>query len=380
MGSWVQMTIAGANLLLVALTVLSLIQSNASWVRVWDFPRQQIAALLLAALLAALWQLDLRSVAALAIIALSAISLGCQAFRIWRYTRLHAVQAERAQACPDHSCVRLLIANVLVNNRNSGALIRHIGEMQPDLVLLVETGAWWASELQPLQADYPYFVSHPQEGYGMYLLSRLPLLSPQVRHLVDDHIPSIKTGVKLPSGATFTLYGLHPAPPPLKDTARRDAELLVVAREARAHNGSVIVAGDLNDVAWSHTTRLFQDVSGLLDPRIGRGFYSTYSANWRLLRWPLDHAFFDQSFLLLDLRVLGDIGSDHFPLFIALCHKPGAGLRQDAPHAEPEDKADTREAIEEGRQTARRKNQNGPGRNGYTCMGYQPSSAADTSR
>jgi endonuclease/exonuclease/phosphatase (EEP) superfamily protein YafD len=240
---WLELTIASANLLLVGVTALSFIPSNESWIRVWDFPRQQIATLLALVLLATFLLLDPRSVAGLATIALSLIALGCQTYRIWPYTLLHAVQVERAQTCSDNSRLSLLIANVLVTNRSSAPLVRLVREMQPDLVLLVETGPWWAKELGALHADYPHVISHPSKRYGMYLLSRLELADPQVRFLVDERFPSIRTGVKLPSGATFTLYGLHPAPPPLHDTARRDAELVVVARETKNQERPVIVAG-----------------------------------------------------------------------------------------------------------------------------------------
>jgi hypothetical protein len=43
---WLELTIAGASLLLVGVTALSFIPSNAAWIRVWDFPHQQIATLL----------------------------------------------------------------------------------------------------------------------------------------------------------------------------------------------------------------------------------------------------------------------------------------------------------------------------------------------
>jgi len=87
-----------------------------------------------------------------------------------------------------------------------------------------------------------------------------------------------------------------------------------MAKHVAAQTGPVIVAGDLNDVAWSATTRLFREISGLKDPRTGRGVFSTFNARYWFIRWPLDHIFVSEHFRLLDVNRLPDIGSDHFPL------------------------------------------------------------------
>jgi|GEM_PF-3409885 len=78
------------------------------------------------------------------------------------------------------------------------------------------------------------------------------------------------------------------------------------------------MAGDLNDTAWSRTTRLFLQVSGLLDPRIGRSPVNTFHADYRLLRWPLDHVFVSPHFRLIRFQRMSHIGSDHFPVFAEL--------------------------------------------------------------
>ena len=63
-------------------------------------------------------------------------------------------------------------------------------------------------------------------------------------------------------GDVINLHCLHPRPPePLRnqDATPRDAELVLVGRAIGDNPADppTIVTGDLNDVAWSHTTRLF---------------------------------------------------------------------------------------------------------------------------
>ncbi|MCG6121492.1 MAG: endonuclease/exonuclease/phosphatase family protein [Microvirga sp.] len=338
----------------VLVTTLPFIPSNLSVIRIWDFPRSQVAVLLVIVLLATPALLPLRDRRTAMFAALAAAALAWQVYAILPYTPLVETQAKQRASCAPDSRVTLLVANVLIHNRNSAPLLALVEEVDPDLVLLMETDAWWDEQIAPLTQAYPNVISHPQEdSYGLHLFSRLELVGPQVRFLVEDDVPSIKTGVALPSGSLINLYGLHPKPPPLQDTAERDAELLIVGKEVRDEAVPSIVAGDLNDVAWSRSNTLFQEVSGLLDPRIGRGLYATFNAHWPLLKWPLDHVFFEESFWLLDVAVLEEIGSDHFPLFVALCHDPAAQDVQEKPEPEPSDLDAADDVIEQGLDEAR---------------------------
>jgi len=157
------------------------------------------------------------------------------------------------------------------------------------------------------------------------------LLESECCYLIEDSVPSMHALLKLRSGDQVRLHFVHPAPPsPTEnpESAERDAELVIVGRSAADSDEPVIVTGDLNDVAWSPTTRLFRKVSGLLDPRVGRGFYSTFHADWRLMRWPLDHLFHSKHFTLASLARLPSIGSDHFPLLTSLVFTPEEGSDQ----------------------------------------------------
>lgn len=54
----------------------------------------------------------------------------------------------------------LLIANVRQSNRRSAAVLREIAGSDPDVVLLLETDAWWTEQLEPpLRRRYRHVVS-----------------------------------------------------------------------------------------------------------------------------------------------------------------------------------------------------------------------------
>ncbi len=97
---------------------------------------------------------------------------------------------------------------------------------------------------------------------------------------------------------------------------------MIVAKNVRNQKIPVIVAGDFNDVAWSESTSLFKKISGLLDPRVGRGFYNTFNAKNPVMRWPLDHFFASDHFRLVSISRGEKIDSDHFPAVFKVSLEP----------------------------------------------------------
>lgn len=343
-------------LLLLVLTLLPQVRSPKWWIRFTDFPRLQMMVVLAAVGLAFAFHVDGDSLPDLAVAIVLLGCLGHQAWRILPYTPLAPRQVRDAARPDPERSIRILVANVRKENREAGDFLALVGEAKPDLVLAMETDAWWDARLAALERDFPHAVRRPQENhYGIHLFSRLSLEGVETCFLVDAEVPSIRARVRLRSGDLVAFHGLHPRPPLVQQgTEQRDAELLIVGRQLKADPRPAIVAGDLNDVAWSHTTRLFQRISGMLDPRRGRGLLTTYHAGIPLVRWPLDHVFHDPSFTLVRLRRLRSMGSDHFPVLAELQLSPRAAARQEAPAPESGDREEARERIALGRQVQER--------------------------
>ncbi|MCQ4295164.1 endonuclease/exonuclease/phosphatase family protein [Pseudomonas stutzeri] len=335
----------------VLVTLLPLWRSPAWWVRVWEFPRLQLGTLLAALLIALGMLLDYNEPwHALATAAVGA-SLVYQLWWIAPYTRLWHNEVLRAAPDAPGPRIRVMAANVLGPNRASDRLLALVREYRPDVLVTLETDQWWEAQLEQLAEDYPHSIRCPQDNlYGMHVYSRLPLEEPELCFLVEDDVPSMHARVRVNDALSVRMHFLHPAPPSPtenEESTERDVELLVIARSVQGNDDPIIVTGDLNDVAWAPTTRLFRKISGLLDPRVGRGMYNTFHAHHWFLRWPLDHFFHSAHFRFIRLLRLPDIGSDHFPVFIELQYDPKHTEQQHGLEAERDDQQQAEETINE---------------------------------
>ncbi|HEX6050528.1 MAG TPA: endonuclease/exonuclease/phosphatase family protein [Gemmatimonadaceae bacterium] len=331
----------------VVVTGLSLIRSKAWWIRIWDFPRVQVATVGIGAL--ALW------VAAgrwrdgwnVAFTVGVGIALAYQIGMVWRYTRLAPREVERARRAIPECSLSVVVSNVLQTNRAADRVLAALRDASADVLLCVETDEWWRERLDALRETHPHTLACPLPNtYGMLVYSRYPLEETAIDFLIERDVPSMQAKVRLPSDVRVWLNCVHPRPPaPSEDdeSTERDAELVTVGRRVADSPLPVIVCGDLNDVAWSRTTRLFQKMSRLVDPRKGRGFISTFHARYPGFRYPLDHVFHSPDLRLIEMRRLPYVGSDHFPVYVALSYEPEAATRQEAPRPTA---ADAREADE----------------------------------
>ncbi|HSJ12510.1 MAG TPA: endonuclease/exonuclease/phosphatase family protein [Gillisia sp.] len=343
-------------MLMLIPTMASLTKFDEWWVRAFDFPRIQISFLILVVLIITmlispyeeLWQIILTG--------LLALSLIYQLIKIFPYTLLSRKQVLSFHGNDPKAIISILVSNVLTTNTKYDKLIDLVNRKKPDVLLTLETDKKWEEELSTLEKDYPFTVKIPLDNlYGMHLYSKLKLEDYDVKYLIKEDIPSIHGYLRLNNNTRVKFHALHPQPPsPTEDptSTNRDAELLLVGKDVKKDQESVVVFGDLNDVAWSRTTKLFQKLSGLLDPRIGRGFYNTFHADFRLLRWPLDHVFHTNDFTLIELSRGPHIGSDHFPMFIKLNYEPRAEKIQEEPEeATADEKEWADEKIENGNPT-----------------------------
>ncbi|KEO74984.1 endonuclease/exonuclease/phosphatase family protein [Anditalea andensis] len=305
-------------------TWLPLIRTHKWWIRIFDFPRLQITVLAVFTLILVLVYLIGQPSFFYSSLLLILSAIIYQSLSMVRYTPLYPNISEKAIGVDASNTFSIMMSNVKMDNENYDKYLEVVYKSDPDVILLNEVNRKWVDAISQLDSIYPYRIKHPLENtYGMALYSKFKLHDAEINELLVKDIPSIYVNLELPSGYKVTLHCVHPEPPKIgSDTYERDTEILLIGKRIVNEKKPCVVVGDLNDVAWSYTSELFQKRCSLIDPREGRGFFNTYNVFVPLLRYPLDHFFYTDNFKYVMLQRLEAYGSDHFPMMLKLEYIP----------------------------------------------------------
>ena len=320
-------TVLIAGILLSLLTAASLLYDTGLWfLQVLNFPRLGFFIALFLCLVFALVLKKWHSIGNKLFIATVLAAISIQGFIIYPYTFFAANAVPEADRSfrDQPADVSIMVANVLMTNRETAEFLEIVHETSPDILLTLEPDNWWMEKLAVLHSDYPYRVAYPSSNtYGMALYSKLPLPQHKIYFLNQDSVPSIVATIWLRGGNTFRMMALHPvAPVPSShptNIGSVDEESLKLAGDMLAQDSlPTILAGDFNDVGWSHNLKEFEKRCKMKDTRRGRGMYNTFKANSWIFRWPLDYVFVSHQWKVTEVERLDDFGSDHFPFMVNL--------------------------------------------------------------
>lgn len=303
-------------------TVASLLPlvNDQYWIfRVVDFGRIQLVFLGAALVLSGFLLMEGNGISFWTTQSVNVVVIVNHLYLLLPYTRLYDLV--RAKRSPSSSnVVSVLSVNVYQFNENYQQLIDLVRKVDPDILLTMESNKAWENGISELEEEFGAYKKVAQENtYGMHFYTQLKVHNIKVNYFMADDIPSLEVALETKNGGTrFKLFGVHPPPPsPTEEptSKERDGELLSVAKRVKSCSEPVVVIGDFNNVAWSRSSRLFKKTSGLVDPRVGRGFIPTFHTKYWFLRFPIDLMFHSSEVIIEEIKTLEHIGSDHFPLF-----------------------------------------------------------------
>lgn len=327
--------------------------SNQHWIfRVWEFGRIQLFILHGFTLLSGLFFIDEKDQAFWIVSFINAALVAYHGIILIPYTTLY--KKNTPEKVPKHSdSVSIISANVYQFNNQYEELIDLVNEVKPDILITMESNGDWDNALSILEKEYVNYKKVPLENtYGIHFYTRLEAVELKVNYFVADDLPSIEAKLRTSDGNLFNLFGVHPPPPsPTEEenSKERDGELLSIAKKVKETNGPVVVVGDFNNVAWAKSSILFRKTSELIDPRIGRGFVSTFHARYRLLRFPIDLFFHSTDVFIEEFKTLRNINSDHLPLYSKFFINRTEEIQEkEVEILEKEEGEEVEEMIEEG--------------------------------
>lgn len=225
---------------------------------------------------------------------------------------------------------RVLFINVNTANKRYGDVERLILDERPDIVVLAEVDAAWLSGIKGVFDAYPFHIASPRgDNFGIALFAERKPLEMKLVPIGDPNygIQCAMCRFEM-DGRRATLLGAHTLPP--VGSAGYDernamlAEIAEIAAGKKRSGEEVVVVGDLNTTPWSDSFKRLERGGALRDARSGFGVQPTWPAIPFLfpLLIPLDHCLVSEGITVIELEVLRNVGSDHYPLSVSLRGKP----------------------------------------------------------
>ncbi|MDD3019997.1 MAG: endonuclease/exonuclease/phosphatase family protein [Alphaproteobacteria bacterium] len=260
-----------------------------------------------------------------AVVVASVLALVLSFYRSWRYVLLSLAivslnlavigasiliihDSSTIDVGPYKKTVTLISSNVLTSNPQVQAVIDMVFEHSPDIFIAVEVDGFWVQKLSALEANYPYFITHPRnDNFGMAIYSKFPF---------EGHF-ELQGFYDLPIGVAdfgdFSVLAVH-SPPPVSGEYSEELSSYIssLLKLARSSKVPVVMAGDFNTTLWSDFCK----------PILERGFMPAgpYGLAWsypvenHLFAIQIDHIF-GRDVVFEGTRTLENVGSDHYPIY-----------------------------------------------------------------
>jgi endonuclease/exonuclease/phosphatase (EEP) superfamily protein YafD len=215
--------------------------------------------------------------------------------------------------------LRVMTLNLLYSNRDLDALGRCLARVQPDLLLVQEVGRYWATALDDLDVRLPYRLGLLTAGssdrnHGVMLLSRHPIIDAYQHPLdgVPDRLAAAMLDVDGRSVWAASVHTAKPTTPP--GLARQQRQLEELAAWVMAHDGPLVLGGDLNTTLHSAHVQDFIGATGVqvdhrAHPWLGL-VSSTFPAALPVLGLKIDHIMV-RRLIFRDAWTVACPGSDH---------------------------------------------------------------------
>lgn len=220
--------------------------------------------------------------------------------------------------------LKVIAFNVNTANDRHPDVAEFLAEEDAEIVLLQEVDEQWLRSLQALEHVYPHrFGVARSDNFGIVVLSKRPLLAPQVHTFSEFEVPWLSWGFEIDS-VLIRFAGVHTLPPISRENATlRNTQLdAILAWVNDGPETATVVMGDLNATVFCPWLRMFLKNSNLRDTAKGFGLWPTWMAGFPPFAIPIDQVFVTSNLGAIDRRLGPSLGSDHRPIIVEIALLP----------------------------------------------------------